>query len=335
MNLETARCALGAYIAADVPAMLWGAPGVGKSDLVASVCADAGRTLVDERLSTLESLDLRGTPHVVGGNVAWARPTMFARLWAAHEAGNATALFLDEINAAPLSVQAAAFQLVLNRSVGDQHLPPGCVVIAAGNRQSDKAAAQRMPSALANRFGHIDVEPDADTWRAWASAAGLSPVVIAFLAFRPALIHDMSGPDARAFPSPRSWAQVAKVAGAPDSVRPALVRGLVGEAAAGEFEAFMRIFGRVPSIDSILSDPTGRTCPDGCMPGDAALLFALATGLAQKSTVANMAAVWTYARRMPAEFTVLTMTDATRRDPALKSTRAFVEYAAAFHGVLS
>ena len=332
---DTARTALGYYTDANIPVMLWGAPGVGKSDMVSDVCASQGRIMLDERLSTYESVDLRGNPYIDGGNVVWALPVMFRKLHDASKRGDKTALFLDEIvNAAP-SVQAAAYQLVLNRCIGDHRLPDGCIVIAAGNRQSDKAAAQRMPTALANRFAHIDLEADADSWRAWASEAGLSPLVIAFMGFRPALIHAMEQSDGRAFPSPRSWAQVAKIADAPETIRPLLVRGLVGEAAAGEFESFARIYARLPSIDSILANPTGATAPTGNFPGEAALLYAIATGVARKADAHNMDAVYAYARRLPQEFTILVMMDATRRDPALKNTRAYVEFAAHYHGVLS
>lgn len=332
---ETAKTALSHYTRANIPVMLWGAPGVGKSDLVAAVTAEQGRTMLDERLSTYESVDLRGNPYVDGDAVRWATPVMFRKLHEAAARGEPTALFLDEIvNAAP-SVQAAAYQLVLNRCIGDHHLPADCIIIAAGNRQSDRAAAQRMPTALANRFAHIDLEPDADSWRAWASENRLSPLVIAFMGFRPALIHAMDQSDGRAFPSPRSWAQVAKIADAPESIRGLLVRGLVGEAAAGEFESFARIYARLPSIDSILADPAGATAPTGNFPGEAALLYAIATGVARKATPHNMDAVFTYARRLPQEFTILTMTDATRRDPALKSTRAYVDFATHYHGVLS
>jgi len=241
-------------------------------------------------------------------------------------------LFLDEINAAAPSVQAAAFQLVLNRRVGEHALPDDCVVVAAGNRQSDKAAAQRMPSALANRFAHVDIEPDADAWRAWAAGAGLSPLVIAFLAFRPALIHAMEGADLRAFPSPRAWASVARIADAPADLRPALVRGLVGEAAAGEFEAFARIWTRLPSIESILANPDGAPVPSASEP---ALLYAVATGVARKATRANMGAVIRFAARLPAEFAFLMVADATRRDAGLKETRAFIDFSVANQGVLA
>ena len=325
------------FINADLPVMLWGAPGVAKSALAADLARETGRTLIDERLSTLESLDLRGTPHVVGDNVAWAMPTMFAKLWRANARGEATILFLDEIVNAAQSTQAAAYQLVLNRCVGDQTLPPDCAVMAAGNRQSDKAAAQRMPTALANRFAHIDLDADADTLRAHAARMGWHPIVIAFLAFRPASVHDMSGQDARAFPSPRAWESVSKVlqTNPADHVRPRVVRALIGEAWAGEFEAFARTYGRIPSIDSILADPRGAMVPGGGFPGEAALCFAVATGLAARATVGTMDAVWTYAQRMSGDFAGLIMTDATRRDPALTSTRAYINFATATHGVRS
>ena len=324
-----------AFINADLPVMLWGSPGVAKSALAANLARETGRTLVDERLSTLESLDLRGTPHVVGDAVAWAMPTMFAKLWRADARGEPTMLFLDELVNAAQSTQAAAYQLVLNRCVGDQTLPPGCVVIAAGNRQSDKAAAQRMPTALANRFAHIDLDADADTLRAHAARMGWHPMVIAFLAFRPAGVHDMTVQDARAFPSPRAWESVSKImqTNPAEHVRPRAVRALIGEAWGGEFEAFARTYGRIPSIDNILANPAGAPVPGGGFPGEAALCFAVATALAARATVSNFDAVWTYAQRMSGDFAGLIMADATRRDPNLMSTRAYVSYATATHGV--
>jgi hypothetical protein len=335
MLFEHAKNTVAAYISADIPVMLWGSPGVGKSDMIADIAKARDAYLYDERLSTLESVDLRGTPRAVGDRVQWARPVLFQALHEAADAGRPTILFLDEINAAAPSVQAAAFQLILNRRIGEHVLPDGCAIVAAGNRQSDRASAQRMPSALANRFAHVDLDADADAWRAWAAGAGLSPLVIAFLAFRPALVHVMPDADARAFPTPRAWTQVAKVADAPADLRPGLVRGLVGEAAAGEFEAFAKVWTRAPSIASILANPELAFAPAGDAPGDAALCYAIATGVARAMTRQNADAAGVYLARLPAEYRVAAWSDATRRDPTLRETIAFVRHATDIHQVIA
>ena len=324
MNIIKAQSALETYIAANIPVFLWGAPGVGKSDMIRAACANQARHLVDERLSTMESLDLRGLPFIDAAKVNWSVPAMIAKLRAFN--GEPTALFLDEMNAASSSMQAASFGLVLDRFVGEHALPANCVIIAAGNRQSDRASAQRMPSALANRFAHLDVEPDADAWRAWANGPGnMAPALSAFIAFRPALLHKMEGADLRAFPSPRSWSQVSKVIDAPADIRQTVIAGLVGEAVAGELEAFLRVWKRIPSIDAIITDPNGADVPAMSEP---ALMYAVCSALARKATRANFKAVLTYAARLPDDFTVLLATDAIRRDRDLCETRAYVDFAA-------
>lgn len=319
MNLEKTSAALGAYIDADIPVFLWGAPGIGKSDCVASLAKEREQPMIDLRAILLDPVDLRGLPHVTDGVASWARP---AFLPDAERDGPKGILFLDELNAAPPSTQAACFQLVLNRRIGEYHLPAGWRIVAAGNRQTDRAAAQRMPSALANRFAHIDVEADPADWRRWANAAGISPVVSAFIAFRPELLHNMTSPDLRAFPTPRSWAQVARVADAPDGIRLNLISGLVGDGAGAEFEGFVRLYRELPSIKAILEDPRGARVPE-----EPAARYAVATGIARAATTTNFDAVMTYAQRLPREHEILTCVDAVKRDKALASTRAFIDFA--------
>ena len=325
MNLSDAKQALAAYIAADVPAFLWGAPGIGKSQVVAQLAAEMGAGFVDYRLSTLEAVDLRGLPHIESGDVQWSRPDLFQTV-CAFPASQTVLIFFDEMNVISQNMMAAAMQLVLDRRVGPHQLPGNVRIIAAGNRQSDRAAANRMPTALANRFAHIDVEADAKAWRAWAALPGnCSPLVHAFIGFRPNLLHKMDGADARAFPSPRAWIQVSKVANAPDSLLPALVRGLVGESAAGEFMAFVSTWSRVPKLADILADPAGYPVPDMGQPG---LIYATATMLSHGATRANFGAVLTYLERMPQDFVVGAVVDATKRDKTLVDTAAFIDWAA-------
>lgn len=320
MNLAQTSAALGAYIDADIPAFLWGAPGIGKSDCVAALAKARNLPMIDLRAILLDPVDLRGLPYVSDGLASWARPTFLPD---ADRHGPEGILFLDELNAAPPSTQAACFQLVLNRRVGEYSLPPGWRIVAAGNRQTDRAAAQRMPSALANRFAHIDVEASPEDWRAWANRAGISPMVSAFIAFRPELLHKMDSPDLRAFPTPRAWSQVSKVADASPDLRAGLVAGLVGEGAGAEFEGFARLYSELPSIRMILADPNGARVPD-----KPAARYAVATGIARAATADNFDAVMTYAQRLPREFEILACLDAVKRDGALTGTPAFLDFAA-------
>ena len=156
------------------PAFLWGAPGVGKSQVVAQVAAALGLRLIDIRAVLLDPVDLRGLPTVEDGKAAWAIPAFLPE-------NGAGILFLDELNAAPPLVQAACYQLVLDRALGEYHLPEGWSVFAAGNREGDRAVTSRMSSALANRFVHLSFEPDLDDWSRWAMGPGdLRSEVVAF-----------------------------------------------------------------------------------------------------------------------------------------------------------
>lgn len=335
MNLKQTADALDAYMTANIPVFLWGAPGVGKSDSVRQIArrrmpwADTvfaalglpyNLPVIDLRAILLDPVDLRGLPMVESGKAAWAQPAFLPQV---ERDGPAGILFLDELNAAPASVQAACFQLILDRRLGEYELPTGWRIVAAGNRQSDRAAAQRMPSPLANRFAHVDVEPDVQSWGAWAISENLSPVVLAFLRFRPDLLHKMDGSDLRAFPTPRAWANVAKVAGAPDDIRQALVAGIVGEGAAAEFEGFVRVWRSIPSLADIVANPDGVNVPD-----DPATLYAVATGLARKADRNNFAPILRFSKRaLGPEFSILLCVDAVSRDGGLKETRAFIEWA--------
>lgn len=321
MNLQQAERALSAYLDADVPAFLWGAPGVGKSDIVRAVSRARGVPLIDFRAVLREPIDLRGLPvaDVASGKAIWLEP---AELPNADRDGPEGILFMDELNAAPAQMQAACFGLVLDRRVGEYRLPAGWRIVAAGNRQSDRAAAQRMPSALANRFAHLDVEPNVDAWSTWAASAGIPPVVLAFIRFRPNLLHVMDSADLRAFPTPRAWASVAKVAGAADDIRFQLVAGLVGEGAAAEFEGFVRTWRELPAFESIVRDPAGAIVPSG-----PAAMFAVSAMVARRADMGNFARVLEYANRLPREFEIMAAVDAVRRDPALCETGAFVAWA--------
>lgn len=341
VKIDFAATLLQNYIDGNTPAMLWGPPGVGKSDVVEQIASDMNIGLVDQRLSTLEPVDLRGLPYIDAGRAVWADPSILPHV---DRDGPRGILFLDEINAAAPSTQAACYQLILNRRVGDYVMPDGWRIVAAGNRQSDRASAQKMPSALANRFAHIDVVPDVETWAKWAIPANVHPAMIAFMRFRPQLLHVMPGAtvkdddgaeitlpaDARAFPTPRSWTDAAKYAGHGPDVRQHLIAGDVGLGPSVEFEGFIRTFLDVPSIQTILADPAGAKVPNG--PG---ALYAVAAAVARKATPQNYSALLEYAKRLPKAYEVLTAVDSQRRDKTLAETGAWVNWCGNNAGVFA
>lgn len=321
MNLKSAAIVASTYLDHDIPFMLWGAPGVGKSSLVRQLADQRGVKVIDFRASTRDAVALMGLPDLHGDTTKWKVPDEFPQV---DRDGPEGLLFLDEINAAAPSMQAAMFGLVLDRRVGDYTLPPGWRVIAAGNRQSDKAAAQRMPSALANRFAHVDIEPELDASVDHFYSIGVDPRLIAFLRFRPGLLHMMDGQDLRAFPTPRSWESVSKVLNIDDHLRLQAVSGIVGPGPAGELEGFLRVYLTLPSIDRILRSPESTEVPT-----ETSARFALSAALARKVDASTIEPAYIYMKRLPREFQIMFMVDAVRHTNSLTSTKTFIEWCAA------
>ena len=236
------------------PVMLWGPPGVGKSRIVAELAEKFSTPMIDLRLSQIEPSDLRGIPYRIEDGVEWAVPRLLPH---AERHGERGILFLDEINAAPPSVSAAAYQLILDRRLGEYHVPEGWAIFAAGNRQGDRGVSHVMPTPLANRFTHYEIEVDLEDWVSWALREGINEHVIGFLRFRPELLFEFEqSENPIAFPSPRTWEfahrALQKFAGQPELLSASLV-ACVGEAAGIEFMAYLEHLERLPDIDAILS----------------------------------------------------------------------------------
>ncbi len=233
--------------------MIWGPPGVGKSQIIAQIARRHDVPLIDIRLSQMEPTDLRGIPFRAGDFVEWSVPSLLPD---AGRHGSRGILFLDEITSAPPTVTAAAYQLILDRRLGDYRVPEGWAIFAAGNRYGDRGVTYVMPSPLANRFTHYEIEAHLDDWVAWAHAAGIDERLIAFLRFRPDLLFDFNpAQNPVAFPSPRSWEYahraLAKFDDAPELLLDAL-QACVGPTAGVELKAFVDNLDELPDIDAIL-----------------------------------------------------------------------------------
>jgi MoxR-like ATPase len=150
------------------PVFIWGPPGIGKSEIVSSITQERSGYMIDMRLALMEPTDLRGipVPNIETGLMEWLPPADLPTQELADQF-ECIVLFLDEMNQAPQSVQAAAYQLILNRRLGNYRLPDNVLIVAAGNRESDRGVAYRMPSALANRFVHLEMTTDFEDWQTW------------------------------------------------------------------------------------------------------------------------------------------------------------------------
>ena len=240
------------------PIFLWGPPGIGKSDIIKQLGADTGAHVIDIRLSLWEPTDIKGIPYFDSNNgtMKWAPPAELpnAEFAAKHER---IILFMDEMNSAAPSVQAAAYQLVLNRKVGTYELPDNVVMVAAGNRETDKGVTYRMPAPLANRFVHLEMAIDWDDWFDWATENKIHKDVVGFLTFSKKDLYDFDPKSSsRAFATPRSWSFVSELLVDDDcdeSTLGDLTSGAIGEGLAGKFMAHRKVASKMPNPTDILS----------------------------------------------------------------------------------
>jgi hypothetical protein len=320
--IDRAALLLDQYMQRRQSVMLWGQPGVGKTDVVGQTSKKQDRNLIVFRANLHEPVDMRGVPvpDLATRTTDWLTP---AELPQVERDGERGTFFCDEINTASPQMQAVLFQLILEKSVGDYRLPEGWTVVAAGNRIKDRAAAQRMPSALKNRFAHIHVCSDVDAWVRWALTNNVPVEIIAFARFRPDLFGVMPAGDENAFLTSRSLTLAGEYVNAPVELRKELFAGLIGVGQASELEGFVQLFRSLGQLDDILADPKKARIPT-----EPSERYAVCTGLGRIVKKPTMPNLITYAKRLPREFQILAVTDATRRDESLKNTAAYGQWAA-------
>ena len=327
--------ALHALIGERVPLHIWGACGVGKSQIVAQVATDLDYDFLDVRAVQLDPVNLRGLPRIAADQTEWVPPKFLP-------AGGKGILFLDELTSAPQMTQAGCYQLVLDRKLGEYKLPDEWVVIAAGNPASERGVHFAMPRPLRNRFVHLELEADLDDWCKWAVKACVRPEIIAFLRFKPDLLHTADATsDANAWPTPRSWEMASNVLSGiarrqkttllsgTSEFEAQLLDGTVGQAAASELVAFLRLFRQLPSIDEILLNPA--TAP---LPTETSAQISIATALGRVMTDNSVGRGLTYLDRMPTEMRVMAMRDAAARNTAITHTPEFVRFGVEHREVL-
>lgn len=259
---RAAKKALKRGFKANRPMFLWGPPGIGKSDVIKQIGEEIGAYVIDVRLSLWEPTDIKGIPffNATSGKMEWAPPAELPSQEFA-DTQDQIILFLDEMNSAAPAVQAAAYQLILNRRVGTYTLPDNVRIVAAGNRESDKGVTYRMPAPLSNRFVHLEMKVDFDDWAAWAVDG--SPEnrqhkdVVGFLTFSKKDLYDFDPKSGtRAFATPRSWAFVSELLDDTDvdsDTLMTLVAGAIGEGLGVKFMAHRKVASKMPNPTDVLS----------------------------------------------------------------------------------
>ncbi|MFE3170462.1 AAA family ATPase [Amycolatopsis sp. NPDC059090] len=232
------------------PVFLWGAPGIGKSSLVREFAAALGLECVSLLGTQLAPEDLIGVPQIADGRSRFCPPEQIAR-------DEPYCLFLDELNAASPDVQKAFYSLILDRRIGSYELPPGSVVIGAGNRATDQALARPMASALVNRLVHLHLRASAGDWLAWAAGNGIHPAVVEYLAQRPDHLWSQPPKTEEPFSTPRSWHMLSDLlhsAGDPldDETVGLLAYATLTPQHAGAFRSYLKVARHAFDLEAIL-----------------------------------------------------------------------------------
>ena len=303
---------------AGYPAMIWGGPGIGKSEIPEQVAREMGVPLIDFRANLFDPVDVRGIPYIkqlkeTGKRfTSWAVPDVFP---IAERDGERGILFIDELPTAPPATQNAFLQLLLNRRIGDYKLPDGWQIVCAGNRLTDSAAVYQMPSPVRNRLAHYELEPILDDWVQWAHQNNIDTDIISFIQYRPGLLSSFD-PDEYAFPTPRAWSMVSKKLRRANTDEQRLFYGvasLVGDGAAGEFVAFKEIASKLPDIDAVIKDPSKYKRDD-----NPALLYALANAVAARAEDSKMDNIMKLADKLVVEYQVVLVKGCLARDKQLR-----------------
>lgn len=302
----------------NMPLFIHGSPGIGKSYIVNDIAKEYDYEIRDVRLSQLDAVDLRGIPSIENSQTVWMAPIFLPT--DEHSKG---ILFLDELNSAPASVQAAIYQLILDRKIGEYTLPKEWRIVCAGNKIDDKGIVFRLPSPLVNRMVHIVLEARYDDFKQWAIKNKLHSYVIGFLGFRPDLLsvpisanHETNP----AFCTPRSWNMLSNILHNSSDINKIspIIYGTVGYAAGIEFSSFVKIYEDLPNVESILNGIETK------IPSEPSALYALCSAIIEKySNLEEAKNLFEYSKKLPVEFGVMLIKDLIIKDETIAEIEEF------------
>lgn len=305
----------------DTPVFIHGSPGIGKSYIVNDIAHKNDLEIIDVRLSQLDAVDLRGIPTIQNNQTVWMPPVFLPA-----DENSKGILFLDELNSAPLSVQAAIYQLVLDRKIGEYTMPKNWRIVCAGNKIDDKGIVFKLPSPLINRMVHIVLEAKFDDFKTWAIKNEIHPFIIGFLGFRPDLLSSevpSSSETNPAFCTPRAWdmlSTILKNSNDINKISP-IIYGTVGYGAGIEFTSFVKVYKTLPDIDAILEGISED------IPTEPSSLYALIAALIEKYNNLNQAKkLFAYSKKLPVEFSVMLIKDLIIKDEEIAELEEFEEW---------
>ena len=317
-----------------IPTFIWGNPGVGKSSLVAQIASKKNIEFIDLRLSLLDPTDLRGIPFFEKEDkkAVWAKPE-FLPDTNSKEYG---ILFLDEINSAPPTIQAAAYQLVLDKKIGEYVLPKNYSIIAAGNYESDRGVTYRMPTPLANRFVHLNFDLDFDSWKLWAYKTNTDKRILSYLSYKPNdLFRFNPKSNEKSFATPRSWKFVDDIL--QSNIEPTLlenvIAGAIGKEVASEFLSYCSVMDKLPNIQDILINKEIK------LPTNNSALYALCIGityaLKENFTTEKLSNVLEFSLTLDDEFTILLIRDMQKNGIDVEKSPKWTEWVDAHRFLLN
>lgn len=308
MNSINLHKALVPLIEAQIPTFIWGSPGVGKSSLVSQIADEKNMRFIDLRLSLLDPTDLRGVPFFDNETKSsiWAKPEFLPDT----NTNDYGILFLDEINSAPPTIQAAAYQLILDRKIGEYNLPKNFSIIAAGNYENDRGVTYRMPTPLANRFVHLNFDLDFDSWKNWAFKANIDQRIISYLSYKPSNLFTFDPRSKeKSFATPRSWKYVDDIlkSSLDECLLENVITGAIGKDSSIEFLNYCKVLDEIPNIQDILS---GK---DIELPEKNSVLYAMCIGivyaLKENPSKENISNIINFAITLTGEFSMMLMKD--------------------------
>lgn len=252
--------------------MLWGGPGLGKSQIIYQIGEEIDYRVIDLRLATINPVDARGFPveDPTTGKGAFLLPYYFPTA----TENPKVILFLDELPSALPTNQLTGYELCQDYSIGGTKLPHEVLIVAAGNREEDGGIYYEMPRPLQNRLQHITVTPSLNEFKNYGIRVGIREEIIGFLNFKPEMLND-NKPIEMAFPTPRSWEKLSMRTGTGE-FRKEVVESIIGYGPASAFMAYLEVNDKLPNLDNALDN---RIAFSG---GEKSVMFAYVSGLAYR-----------------------------------------------------